>query len=145
VHAFLCVIVRVCMHVFVHMCVHVHACVCVYVCVCDPCYTMCSRGCMYAYMLEGLLNDFIDTDVRFNQKLLVVGAHHMHCSFNPSHRSPHCCVHVMIIIRVDQNRKSAPYMTVRMVISLLKYRMYTVYIYKCMVLANPNYHTCITD
>ena len=46
------------------------------------------------------------------------------------------------IRRVGQNRISAPYMTVCMVIFLLKYRMYTVYTYKCMVLANPK-HTCV--
>jgi len=31
-------------------------------------------------------------------------------------------------------------MSVCMVISLLRYRMYTVYTYKCMVLANPTYY-----
>ena len=40
--------------------------------------------------------------------------------------------------KVGQNRISAPYMTVCMVISLLKYCMYTVYTYKCIILANPS-------
>ena len=48
----------------------------------------------------------------------------------------------MEIDRVGQNRIPAPCMTVCMVIFLLKipctvYTMYTVYTYKCMVLANP--------
>jgi hypothetical protein len=40
------------------------------------------------------------------------------------------------VSRVGQNRISAPYMTVCMVISLLNC-MYAVYTYKFMVLANP--------
>jgi len=42
------------------------------------------------------------------------------------------------MISVGQNRMSAPYMTVCMVISLREQRMYIVYTYKCMVLANPS-------
>jgi hypothetical protein len=49
------------------------------------------------------------------------------------------CLKSLCISRVGQNRISAPYMTVCMVIFLLKNRMYTVYTYKCMVLANPMY------
>jgi len=45
----------------------------------------------------------------------------------------------LYVRRVGQNRISAPHMTVCMVISLLKYRMYTVCTYKCMVLANTIY------
>ena len=51
---------------------------------------------------------------------------------------------LVLIIRVGQNRIFAPYMTECMVISLLKYRMYTVYTYKCMVLANPSYNFAFT-
>jgi len=44
------------------------------------------------------------------------------------------------ICRVGQNHISAPYMTVCIVISLLKILyVYTVYTNKCMVLANPTY------
>jgi hypothetical protein len=46
-----------------------------------------------------------------------------------------------VIIRVGQNRIPAPYMTVCMVISLPRYRIYTVHTYKCMVLANPSHNT----
>jgi len=42
------------------------------------------------------------------------------------------------IRKVGPDRKSAPYMTVCMVICLPKYRIYTVHTYRCMVLANPN-------
>jgi len=44
------------------------------------------------------------------------------------------------MIRVGQNRISAPYITVSMVITLPKIpfiHIYTVCTYKCMVLANP--------
>jgi len=55
------------------------------------------------------------------------------------------CADLRGICRVGQNRISAPYMTVCMVISLLKYRAYTVYTYKYMVLANPRYIRCCAD
>jgi len=42
-----------------------------------------------------------------------------------------------LVFRVGQNRICTPYMTVYMVISLLDYRMYTMYTYVCMILANP--------
>jgi hypothetical protein len=40
--------------------------------------------------------------------------------------------------RVGQDRIFTPYMTVCMVISLLNHGMYTVYTYKCLVLAHPS-------
>jgi len=43
-----------------------------------------------------------------------------------------------MMTRVGQSRIYTPYMTVCMVISLLKYRMYIVYTYKYVVLAHPN-------
>ena len=50
-----------------------------------------------------------------------------------------------VIRRVGQNRIYAPYMTVNLVISLPKtpyiHRIY-IYIYICMVLANPNNTQC---
>jgi hypothetical protein len=45
----------------------------------------------------------------------------------------------LVISRVGQNRIYAPYMTVYMVISFQKYRIYTVYTYKRMVLDNPSH------
>jgi hypothetical protein len=59
-----------------------------------------------------------------------------------AHRQRRACC----MFRVGQNRISAPYMTVCMVISLPKvpyqHRINTVYTYKCMVLTNPMYVKC---
>jgi hypothetical protein len=48
-------------------------------------------------------------------------------------------VRTFLTVRVGQKRIYTPYMTVCMVISLLKHRMYTVFTYKYMVLAHLTY------
>jgi len=48
-----------------------------------------------------------------------------------------------ILGRVGQNRTSAPYMSVCVVISLLKILYVTVFTYECMVLASPNPWSCV--